>query len=1060
MEKSNIKKTVRKLMAWLLALAMVIGTITVYPSTEAAAESTGYGITLHYYYDGDAGTPAISFTNECAYDTYDFTYYGRYAYLMEEDGDMGDGWYTFEFEYDYINWDDETGGFQIIASSDGEDCVWDDETQTATDTSTWIESVLYGSDNETFAEDSANYNFYAVLEAYLEENIDVYEGQYYTDIYITNVSIPSSEYGGYDERYTIDCNDDLENYIEWYEDENGDQVDGATYIQYLIALAEELSTTYDYYIGGNQIEDTTNWTEIDAGIFEASWTPVIMTESDEEEGVYYANLGQATDGCIYNFGIYGSLQYKGAFSDSDWNNQVWSAYFTALADAYVQIVYDSVNSTVSINYYEDEDCTVEAEIDYAITTLYFYYTDSYTPTVAFTDSTVTLDDATEAGEYWGRTAYSMTAVDGYENWYSIELSEEYGDFDVVANPSGEDESSSIWLVTLGTTTLDYDEEINVYYQGLIFSSIDEALAYDDWEYDYYIGGNEIEDTTEWTEVGEGIFAESWTPVVMTESDDEEGVYYINLGQATNGSIYSYGIYASLSSQGSFSSSDWNNQVWNAYFTAKADAYVQIIYDSVNSAVTIKYYEDADCTTEVEIEYATTTLYFYYTGSYTPTVVFSDSSVSLTDATEAGEYWGRTAYAMTAVDGYENWYSIEISEEYGDFDVVANPSGEDDSSSIWLASLGSGTIDYEEDVNVYYRGIMFTSLADALAYSDWSYYIAGSNADYDMEAEYNGTSNNIFSNYWAASVGYTASDNSYWSDTESWDDLMTEEEDGVYSILLPNKALEGETYAFNIYTEKDWSENYFEGTQTFTALASAYVSIILDTNTGEYEIEYYADLGISTDAEDAEPSVTGLITEGWGEDEMYVCVTASEISSYYTESAYPVAGIDFINDDDETNSYVFAGWYSYDSENGYEAFTSFPENCEAYAKFVDENVLTAKAQLTSGTDASSETTSIRFVSTVDSLDYDSIGFVLTFNGSTKTTSSTSVYTSLNGSNGTTSFTYAPTIFSSASNYFFAYTIKNVPNTYFDSAFEVTPYWVTKDGTTVYGTERDFVISEIY
>ena len=216
------------------------------------------------------------------------------------------------------------------------------------------------------------------------------------------------------------------------------------------------------------------------------------------------------------------------------------------------------------------------------------------------------------------------------------------------------------------------------------------------------------------------------------------------------------------------------------------------------------------------------------------------------------------------------------------------------------------------------------------------------------------------------------------------------------------------------------------------------------------------LGISTDTEE---NVPAKIISGEGEDEMYVSVSASDISSNYSTDEYPVTTVTYTDESGETCGYVFAGWYSYDEESdNYTVLSEFPEE-DAVAKFVDENVLTVKAQLTSGTTAESETTSIRFVSTVDTLDYDSIGFKMTFNGKTSVSSSTKVYTSLTGSNGTTAYEYAPTVFSSASVYFFAYTIKNVPNSYFDETFEVTPYWTTLDGTTVYGTQRDVVISEL-
>ena len=214
------------------------------------------------------------------------------------------------------------------------------------------------------------------------------------------------------------------------------------------------------------------------------------------------------------------------------------------------------------------------------------------------------------------------------------------------------------------------------------------------------------------------------------------------------------------------------------------------------------------------------------------------------------------------------------------------------------------------------------------------------------------------------------------------------------------------------------------------------------------------LGVSSDGT---TEVAAEIASGEGEAEMYVLVEAGSIDTYYDETTYPTTTATFTNTDMTECNYVFAGWYTY--EDDYVAMTSFPTT-DAYAKFVDENILTVKSQLTSGTSAASESTAVRFVSTVDSLDYETVGFKVAFNGKEITSRSTNVYTSLTGANGTVEYTYSPTIFGSTSAYFFALTIKNVPNSYFDSAFEVTPYWITMDGTTVYGVERDVVISEIY
>ena len=75
--------------------------------------------------------------------------------------------------------------------------------------------------------------------------------------------------------------------------------------------------------------------------------------------------------------------------------------------------------------------------------------------------------------------------------------------------------------------------------------------------------------------------------------------------------------------------------------------------------------------------------------------------------------------------------------------------------------------------------------------------------------------------------------------------------------------------------------------------------------------------------------------------------------------------------------VFAGWYE-DAE-----FTTpfMGTTGEAYMKFVDKKVHTVMWQAKNGTTMESESTDVRFVTTIDSLDFRNTGFNITFNGST-------------------------------------------------------------------------------
>ena len=153
--------------------------------------------------------------------------------------------------------------------------------------------------------------------------------------------------------------------------------------------------------------------------------------------------------------------------------------------------------------------------------------------------------------------------------------------------------------------------------------------------------------------------------------------------------------------------------------------------------------------------------------------------------------------------------------------------------------------------------------------------------------------------------------------------------------------------------------------------------------------------------------------------------------------------------DAEPGYIFAGWYQ--DADCTEPLSVDTKEGKAYAKFVDETVLTVKAQITAGTTADSEQADIRFVTTVDTLDYEKVGFEVTANGITKTFGSNIVYKQLYAVDSNDVLTtYKPNEqFSTTSTYFKACTIKGVLNRSFDVEWNVRPYWVTNDGTIVYG-----------
>ena len=152
--------------------------------------------------------------------------------------------------------------------------------------------------------------------------------------------------------------------------------------------------------------------------------------------------------------------------------------------------------------------------------------------------------------------------------------------------------------------------------------------------------------------------------------------------------------------------------------------------------------------------------------------------------------------------------------------------------------------------------------------------------------------------------------------------------------------------------------------------------------------------------------------------------------------------------DKGDETIFAGWYL-DSEFNTPYDRDSDTGKGAYAKFIDEKVLDVKAQV------SEDNTSIRFVSTVDNLNYDGLGFkVEGSNGSKDATVDlklNSVFSSLNANGESVELN----TFSDQSSYFFAYAINGMSEgtTY---TWKVTPYWTTEDGAVVTGTQKTFKV----
>lgn len=178
----------------------------------------------------------------------------------------------------------------------------------------------------------------------------------------------------------------------------------------------------------------------------------------------------------------------------------------------------------------------------------------------------------------------------------------------------------------------------------------------------------------------------------------------------------------------------------------------------------------------------------------------------------------------------------------------------------------------------------------------------------------------------------------------------------------------------------------------------------------------------------------------------------DITTYRTKGAFTAPKAP-----DDYSTYIFAGWYT-DAECktslGEDVTNENITDTKAYAKFVPQDILSVRAQVTKGTVYDSTTSpdaNIRFVTTVDSLDYKMVGFDFAINGVEKYKESDEVYRKLYAlAQDGKVMNYTPNnVFHSMSKYFMAVTVTDVLNEDFGHGITATPYWITNDGTKVSG-----------
>ncbi len=159
-----------------------------------------------------------------------------------------------------------------------------------------------------------------------------------------------------------------------------------------------------------------------------------------------------------------------------------------------------------------------------------------------------------------------------------------------------------------------------------------------------------------------------------------------------------------------------------------------------------------------------------------------------------------------------------------------------------------------------------------------------------------------------------------------------------------------------------------------------------------------------------------------------------------------------------SGYVFAGWYQ--DANYEEAVSSSTVSGTAYPKFVDDEVLTIKAQVTAETTATSESTNLRVITGVDTLNYSKIMIHVSATLASskvidKSITTSRVYTQVRTPSGLVDVSE---VFGSPVTYATSVVLSNIQQADFSTNFTITPSVVTLDGTTVTGTTRVLTPSE--
>ena len=192
--------------------------------------------------------------------------------------------------------------------------------------------------------------------------------------------------------------------------------------------------------------------------------------------------------------------------------------------------------------------------------------------------------------------------------------------------------------------------------------------------------------------------------------------------------------------------------------------------------------------------------------------------------------------------------------------------------------------------------------------------------------------------------------------------------------------------------------------------------------------------------------------------------SGDITSYLDSNTAP----EYLGDDANGFGYLFGGWYDMTVDGETKKYSPITDTTTyatrkgiVVAKFVPAQTLSVKCQNWAGTEKGDNNVIVRVISAVDSTNYSGYGFEISriADGVEKalgTYEAEEVYSKFNyydTAEDTEPDTYVPSqIFGKAAEKYISCTVGYIPAEHHSTIINIKPYWITLDGTTVYGLSK--------